>query len=182
MNAGGTTRDHRTRVAHRVRELIITAAVEAFGAVRDDVPVDGFQVLTRTRLDDPMAAVRAADLMARVAQSQRTEHALDARAAGRSWDEIGAALCVPADGERSRGEAVFEWLVEGRAPDPTGPGEGLFRTPTTWWRCGSCDQQVADRGPFESHPNDNESGHTEDCPRHRAAVAAWRADIEGGEW
>ncbi|MDN5916086.1 MAG: hypothetical protein L0I76_13450 [Pseudonocardia sp.] len=178
MNAGeadrSPERDGRMRVGHRLRELVLAAAVEVFGAVRSEVPIEGFRLLTESRLDDPLAGVRAADLLARVADAQRTDHARAARAAGRSWDEIGEALELPLDGDRPRGEAAFEWLIEGRAPESTGPADGLFRTPTTWWRCSACGQQVSDRGPYESHPDDNEHGHTEGCPRRAAAIGAWR--------
>lgn len=183
MNAGevdrSPERDGRMRIAHRIRELVLAAAVEVFGAVRSEVPVEGFRLLTESRLDDPLAAMRAADLLARVAEAQRTDHARGARTAGHSWDEIGEALDLPVDGDRLRGEAAFEWLIEGRVPESTGPDDLLFRTPTTWWRCSSCDQQVSDRGPYESHPDDNEHGHTDGCPRRAAAIGAWR--IRAGE-
>jgi hypothetical protein len=94
-----------------------------------------------------------------------------ARAAGRSWDEVGEALGLPDDGDPI-GEVVFALIVEGR--EPQRPRE-LFWLPSTSWRCASCGELVQDRGPFESHPDDNESGHTDDCARHRADVQAWRA-------
>lgn len=186
MNAGEADQspegDGRMRVAHRVRELVLAAAVEVFSAVRSEVPVEGFRLLTESRLDDPLAAVRAADLLARVAEAQRTDHARAARASGRSWDEIGEALDLPVDGDRPRDEAAFEWLIEGRAPNATGPDHLSFRTPTTWWRCSACGQQVSDRGPYESHPDDNEHGHADGCPRRVAAIGAWRTrTAEEGE-
>ena len=182
MNAGGVERDHewdgRMRAAYRVRELVLAAAVEVFGAVRSKVPVEGFRLLTESRLDDPMAGVRASELTVRVAEAQRADHARVARATGRSWDEIGAALDLPVEGDRPRGEAAFEWLIEGRAPASTGPDHLGFRTPATWWRCGACDRQVSDRGPYESHPDDNEIGHADGCPRRAAAIGAWRNRTE----
>jgi hypothetical protein len=35
---------------------------------------------------------------------------------------------------------------------------------------------VTDRGPFESHPEDCESGHAEDCSQFAAELAAWQAE------
>ncbi|WP_220187084.1 hypothetical protein, partial [Pseudonocardia pini] len=90
--------------------------------------------------------------------------------AGRSWEEVGEALGLPDDGEPV-GEVAFAFVVEGREPER--PRE-LFRLSSTSWRCGSCGELVSDRGPFESHPVDNESGHTDDCARHLADVQAWR--------
>ncbi|WP_224393203.1 hypothetical protein [Pseudonocardia sp. ICBG1293] len=99
----------------RVRELVRRIAVEAFGAAESEVPIPGFTVFTDRRLDDPLAGIRAALLVHTVAESQLTEYARAARAAGRSWDQIADALGITTDEVAVVGEAVFDWLVCGRA-------------------------------------------------------------------
>ncbi|MBC3189972.1 hypothetical protein H7X46_02705 [Pseudonocardia sp. C8] len=169
--------DERERLfAAQVRALVWSGAVEAFGAVRHEDPIEGYQVLTRSRLDNPLAGVTAALVARNAAARQLAEFAESARAAGRSWDEIGAALGLDSAGDgggRSRAELAFEWLVEGREPQPEPDRWPSFRAPTTSWRCATCGQRVTDRGPYESHPDDNEDGHAEACARHRADVRAW---------
>lgn len=161
------------RAVTRLRGVVREVAVEAFGARIVEASIPGFAVLTDRRLDDPLAGVRAALLARTVAEGQMYAHARDARAAGRSWDEIGAALDLPALEFTSRAETAFGWLVEGREPDPEPEALPSFRTPSAYWRCGTCDQQVTDHGPSESsHPDDIESGHSTGCTRHAADIAA----------
>lgn len=171
----GFDRSPTERAVRRLRDVVREVAVEAFEARIVEAPIPGFQVLTDRRLDDPLAGVRAALLARTVAEGQMFVHARDARAAGRSWDEVGAALDLPAHEFSSRAEAAFGWLVEGREPDSEPDGLPSFRTPSAWWRCGTCDQQVTDHGPSESsHPDDSESGHATGCARHAGDVAAWQ--------
>ena len=161
----------RESAAGRMREAVRRVAVEVFDASVVEVPIPGFTVFTDRRLDDPLAGVRSALFLRNVAEGQLHEHA---RAAGRTWDEIGAALALPPSEYRPRAEVAFGWLVEGREPEPDSAELPPFRTPSAHWRCGACEQQITDRGPFESHPADNETGHATGCTRHHADVAAWR--------
>ncbi|MCO7192646.1 hypothetical protein [Pseudonocardia sp. McavD-2-B] len=161
------------RAAGRIRELVRRIAVEVFGTTETEVPIPGFTVFTDRKLDDPLAGVRAALLMRSVAEAQLYDYARSARAAGRSWDEIGAVLGLSTGGVPV-GEEAFDWLVCGRVPDPERKGIRSWRTPSAYWRCTSCDAQVTDDGPFESHPADNETGHTDSCTRHQADIAAWK--------
>lgn len=162
-----------TRTASgRIQELVRRIAVEVFGTTEIEVPIPGFTIFTDRKLDDPLAGLRAAVLMRGVAEAQLYDYARTARAAGRSWDEIGAVLGLPT-GDAPLGDVAFDWLVCGRAPDPDSEGVRSFRTPSAYWRCITCDAQVTDDGPFESHPGDNETGHTDTCARHRAEVTAW---------
>ena len=170
-------RSPKQSAAEQVRRLVRQVAADVFGGRVVEKPIPGFTVITDIGLDDPLAGVRAALLLRGVAAGQLNEHARDARAAGRSWDEIGAALDLPDYEFDSRAEVAFVWLVEGREPEPETGAIPASRTPSSWWRCGSCAQQVTDHGPFESHPDDNEIGHAPDCARHLADVAAWRARI-----
>ena len=157
-----------------VREFIRRVAVEAFDATATEEPIDGFGVRSRRGLDDPLSGVRAAMLVHQVAAGQVRRWALAARGAGRSWDDVAAALDLPrtddTDTARSAGEVAWGWLVEHRPPNPPGGrASGRCR------RCGcaSCRFRVRDIGPFASNPGDRETGHAPGCARHGAEVAAW---------
>ncbi|WP_226367839.1 hypothetical protein [Pseudonocardia sp. ICBG162] len=170
-----------TTASGRIRELLRRIAVEAFGSTETEVPIPGFTVFTDRRLDDPFAGIGAALLMRTVAEGQLYEYARAARAAGRSWDDIGAALDLPSGEYRPVGEQAFDWLVCGRVPDSEPEGVRSWRTPSAYWRCPSCDGVVTDHGPCGSHPDDIESGHTDGCARHRADIAAWTARTGWGD-
>lgn len=172
MVGRGEARAARRAAARRLGNLVFEVAVELFEGRVVEEPIEGYQLLTRRRLADPLAGVRAAHLLQNVAGRELAEHVDAARAAGRSWEQIGEALNLPVgEGEEPRGEAAFALIVEGRRPERT---QGLYREPCTSWRCSSCGELVRDRGPFESHPADNEPGHAESCARYRADIAAWR--------
>ncbi len=156
----------------RIRELVRRIAVEVFGTSETEVPIPGFTAFTDRKLDDPLAGIRAALLMRSVAEAQLYDYARSARAAGKSWVEIGAVLSLPTGGVPV-GEAAFDWLVCGRVPDPERDGIRSFRTPSAYWRCSTCGEQVTDNGPFEGHPGNCEDGHAKGCLRHRAEVQAW---------
>lgn len=173
MNELGRFPQHEA--GEQARRLVRQVAVDVFGGAVVETPIPGSTVITDVGLDDPLTGVRAALLLRRIVDGQVLEHARAARAAGRSWDEIGAALELPAYEFNSRAAITFTWLVEGREPDPDTDALPTFRAPSTHWRCGACEQQITDGGPFESHPDDNETGHTPGCTRHQADVAAWAA-------
>jgi hypothetical protein len=168
MTGAEGARSHLQRLAERI-------AVEQFGGEIVEEPIPGFQLLTRRRLVDPLPGVRAARAIASAARGLLGEQASDARAAGRSWDEIGEALGLSAGAaDEPRAEAAFGEIAEGRRAEPAWRS---FRTPSTYWRCGSCGELVTDYGlTGSSHPDDQESGHAETCARHRAALATSRAD------
>jgi hypothetical protein len=157
----------------QVERLAERLAIEHFDGQVVDEPIPGFHMLTRRRLVDPLAGVRATKALANAARALLVDQARAARAAGRSWDEIGEALGL-SDGaaDEPRAEAAFTEIVEGRRAQTYWP---TFRAPSTCWRCESCGEPVADHGPTgSSHPDDQESGHDESCERHAAALAAWR--------
>jgi hypothetical protein len=157
---------------HRLAERL---AVEEFGGKVVVEPIPGYQVLTRRRLVDPLPGVRAARALASASRGLLVEQARDARAAGRSWDEIGEALGLPnGAADEPRAEAAFDEVVENRRAEPV---RRSFEAPSTYWRCGSCGGLVTDYGMSgSSHPDDQESGHAETCARHHAAIATWRTD------
>lgn len=157
-------------VSRRLQTLLEEVAVEQFDGQVVVEPIEGYQVLTRRRLVDPLPGVRAAAVLRAAARWVLVDAVEAARAAGRSWDEVGEALGLP-DPDEPVGELAFALVVEGREPQRA---RELFRVPSASWRCGGCGEQVRDQGPFESHPADVESGHAADCTRHLADVQAWR--------
>ncbi|WP_433786956.1 hypothetical protein ACQPX6_08945 [Actinomycetospora sp. CA-101289] len=168
----------REQAASRTRELVRGVAVTAFDAIERREPIEGFHELLRPVLDDPLAGVRAGRLVFDVAAGQLREWALRARGAGRSWDDVGKALELPAAFEgATRAEAAWDWLVEHRPPapsrEPSGPGSAV-------WTCTTCRGRVRDTGPFASHPDDRETGHIADCARRASALEAWSRETEGG--
>lgn len=168
----------REQAAWRTRDLVRGVAVTAFDAIEHREPIEGFHELSRPALDDPLAGVRAGRLVSDVAAGQLREWALRARGAGRTWDDVGEALELPAALEGgTRAEAAWEWLVEHRPPAPSRepgcPGSAV-------WTCTTCRGRVRDTGPFASHPDDRETGHVDGCTRQAAALQAWRRETEGG--
>jgi hypothetical protein len=87
-----------------------------------------------------------------------------------SWQQIGEALGLAADGEREGYDlavAAYEHIVG--KPDP-------WHQPSFAWTCADCGRSIADRGPYDSHPEDNEHGHNEACARIAALTSAWQAE------
>lgn len=124
-------------------------------------------------LDRPLLGLRAAHLIREAAIEQVTLHALQARGAGWSWDEIGAAMGLPTGGGDPREDTAYEWIVEGRDPDRSSRGKVGF--PQTRWRCGCCEREIEDAGPFGSSPVCHEYGHADDCARWDETVREWDA-------
>lgn len=129
----------------------------SYGAQIVQVPIEGFERATKRTLDDPLAGVQAALLARNVAVVQMRTYAEQARGAGHSWDDVAEALGIEAseDGE-SRDEQAYLLLIEGQPLTTDEPA--WFRRPTARWTCTSCGQRVTDHGPFQSHPDDAESG------------------------
>lgn len=149
----------------RVRDLIRSLAVEWFGTREIREPI-GDTSVTRPVLADPLAGLRAAVQVRRVAAAQGREYALAARGAGSSWSETGSVLGF--EGLDEPEVLAFEHVAE------RGGRSGVRRESVSW-RCTSCAARVTDTGPYCSHPTDVESGHTDGCARHRADIAAWTA-------
>lgn len=162
----------REQAASSIREHVRRVAVAAYGATEGREPIEGFHGLSRPVLDEPLAGVRAGRLVADVATGALREWALRARGAGRTWDDVGAALDLRAEpGGTGRAEAAWEWLVEHR---PSAPSPRAGAPSSAVWTCTTCAARVRDTGPFASHPDDRESGHLDDCPRRVAALEVWR--------
>ena len=165
------------QTAWTLRTAIRRAAQEAYGAEVVEEPIEGFKVLTRSTLDDPLAGVRAAVLARDIALGQLLAYTEDARGVGRSWDEVAEALGIEArESEAPRGELAFLLVVESR-PLPTEERSWWDRSAARW-TCTACGQRITDHGPFESHPDDNEQGHIDACSRRTRNAANYQSEYE----
>ena len=173
MNTQQRERAHVV-AAGRLQGLVLDLVREIHGdaAIERQARYDGdqFPELVPT----PLTGLWAADgLLNRVSQEVH-RHARRAREAGHTWDEIGQALDIkPGDG-RSVAEAAYE-----RFAGP--PASWMLRGPSFSWRCPACDRVIADRGPYESHPDDNQPGHAPDCARLAAELSRWRSSWDDND-
>lgn len=119
----------------------------------------------------PLAGVRAALAVARMAQDQAHKFAKALRGEGRSWLAIADLLEIPWSEEYARAERAYE-LVAGATP-------GTFSNARVYWTCGGpggCGQYVTDHGPYNGYPVDNEDGHADGCRRLAAEMAAYERE------
>lgn len=163
----------RERLVWQLRAQIRCLAVEGFGAREIAVPIAETS-LTRPSVDDALAGLGAARLVQRVAEAAIADYAVEARTAGWTWAEIGAALDITGgDWPGAVAERAFDRIAGGG-------GDGRSRS-SVRWTCPSCGERITDSGPFTSHPADIESGHADRCVRYAADVAAW-AEQAGWEY
>jgi hypothetical protein len=167
----------RWHIHNTLSNLVIGAVVAELG--RDGVrsaPDPGFARYGNRPQPDPLTAVRAARTIRGEAAQLLGEHIDRARAHGHTWTDLAAALGLTRDAEEAgipAGEAAFCWATTGRI-DGDRPNPVWGYEPRRSWRCASCEERVHDRGPFNGHPDDDETGHAAGCARHTADVAAWR--------
>ena len=155
---------------------------------------DGAQLITRPAYCGSHTTIRDVDPLAGLTASRRLEiaargHAADyirtAREAGHTWHDIGTALNLVPDADPQQAGAT---IAEAAFTYAAGhPGTSYAYDRSIVWHCDSCDQAISDHGP-ENGPSEDEQGHTENCPRIAADIAArdaeWdaiEADWEVGE-
>ncbi len=162
---------HRFVVAALVARHGPSAAADTRAAPGTDPPV--WEVTVPRRAADPVAALQASRDLYAAARRLLTEYAQAARAAGRSWDELGAALNLPSD-DYGPGYAAFDYIAA-----PADP----FTVRCVSWRCACCGHRVTDHEPWTPNPDDNEHGHSLDCARHNTEVTAYLEQewAEGGD-
>jgi hypothetical protein len=113
-----------------------------------------------------MAGLKAAVALKHAAQKLSLDYVRYAREDGHSWQDIGIALGFSDDLEAriSAAVAAYDYAAG------TTPAWRSFA-----WACLQCRATIIDHGPEAGHPADCEQGHTDDCPRLAAAVAAYTA-------
>jgi hypothetical protein len=172
-------RDRRCRHAKQaLTNLIIREVREELGPEGvPSAPDPGYLQYGNQPQPDPLTAIRIALVARQQANVILDAHIARARGAGHSWDVLAEALELTQVADEAgipHGEAAFNWAAARRIDGDTGPrwcGHDL----QVWWRCGTCEQRITDHGPFNGqHPDEEETGHAPDCPRHTAELAAWR--------
>lgn len=131
--------------------------------------------LSTTTYAEPLAGLREAATLQGSAGRVIEDYARYARTEGASWQEIGEALGLGEEAkerQRSAAELAYDQIVG--IPD-------LWSQANMYWPCPACGQTVTDRGPYESHPVDNEHGHTDGCSRMAGEVAGWQAEQDRRE-
>lgn len=111
----------------------------------------------------PITQLQAAVWLSRELHRRVDSAIRQARAAGESWEAIAAVLDVDGDHPYDRAVAAFEQALGGQV------SARAFS-----YECGTCGGRVHDYGPFDPHPDDQEQGHTDDCKRRLARLAAWK--------
>ena len=120
---------------------------------------------------DPAAAIRMSLMLRGAVDQQLHTYLRRARQAGLSWAQIGEALNLREYGEErgvSLAEAAYEYATDAEHTRP-------FDRLSFYWKCPACGAGVTDRGPYNTHPLDNEEGHAETCTRIAAAIAEHEA-------
>ncbi len=153
----------RTRVEKIVKDALVTQS--GSGAIVSAPLAPGYSTLV-DRPADYLAAAATARSVASTAESLARDYARRARGAGRSWDEVAAALKFDAAGHDDPSVEAFLWVA------PTPPQR--FDSIVTSWECASCAARVTDRGPFGGHPEEVEEGHLDSCARHQEDISAYR--------
>jgi len=180
--AAGDSRERQADTDGR-QEAISNAASDAYFAARSAVirlaEADGAQIQERPvwpgaastiHYAEPLAGIRAAQILERTAARVIGDYVRHAREAGIGWREIGEALGLAEHGERTGYDlAVAAYEHAAGTPD-------LWNHVSFSYTCPACAQAISDRGPYESHPEDNEQGHADGCARLAADVAAWQAE------
>ncbi|RJL19278.1 hypothetical protein [Bailinhaonella thermotolerans] len=104
---------------------------------------------------DLLAAAWAARRLASLATMRARQYVVQAREAGRRWEDIGQALCLRAPHDLSLRDVTLEYALcgvdaEGRA--------------CVTWRCPACARMVREY-VREADPAAAEHGHAADCAR-----------------
>jgi hypothetical protein len=171
----------RWHINNTLTNLVIRRVVEELGP--DGVtyaPDIGLEAFGDQPQPDPVVAVRAARELQWAAARLLGEHLDRARGRGVPWRDLATALGIADDADEegiAPAEAAFHLATTGRI-DGDLPHRRWGDEPYRSWRCASCRAWVHDRGPFNGHPDDDETGHASGCARHAADIAAWRRRMD----
>lgn len=156
----------RAEVISAVNGLLLRAARAADVEVTEETPA-GFSI--PRAYADPAAGIRLAQLIEQAARAKVLEYIKRTRQAGAGWQQIGEVLHLTApDGSAYLGDVAFDFAVDAEHSRP-------FDDLAFPWTCPECGGLIMDRGPAGGHPEDDEPGHADTCPRLAAAVADYSA-------
>jgi hypothetical protein len=125
---------------------------------------------------EPLAGIRAAQILADCAARIRRDYTQLARGEAITWQQIGQALSLDQGPDGKAGYDLGVAAFEHFEGEP-----GLWHQASFHYQCASCGEYITDRGPFESHPDDCETGHAKDCTRLAGELAAWQAERDAWE-
>jgi hypothetical protein len=118
----------------------------------------------------PLAGIKAALTVARMAEALAYKYAKELRGEGSSWAEIADLLEIEWSEDYSRVERAYELTA----------GQPLsFGNLCVFWTCGGpggCGERITDRGPYNEWPSDNEDGHADGCRRLETENAAYERE------
>ena len=115
----------------------------------------------------PLASLEAAAELEQAAHDLVAEHIRLARQADRTWYQIADALhlhAVACANKESAADEAFSFALQYRS---------IADQRNIIWTCPACHQKITDHGPWDELP-EQEDGHTADCPRRTAELAAWQ--------
>ena len=124
---------------------------------------------------EPLAGLRAAREVELGARYCTRRYIRDAREAGHTWHEIGAALDLTPGGEADlAGDTIAEAAYSYTAGSPDTETARRYGRSFSW-TCGSCEALISDHGLCNG-PADDERGHADDCARLATTIAARDAE------
>lgn len=155
----------RDKIGRAVRSMVLRLTGDPHGRV-ELPPVT--QDTADLAGEHPLASLEAAAELEQAAHDLVAEHIRLAREAGRTWYQVADALHLHAvacvNKESARDEA-FSFALQYHS---------IAKRGDIIWTCRACHQKITDHGPWDELPK-QEDGHTADCPRRTAELAAWRA-------
>lgn len=128
-------------------------------------PLRGSTVLSADGPTDYRHGIEAARIAAAAARNEMYSFVRKARGAGIAWGDLAQPLGIEAGPDESAAEKAFELAAGPRDP---------WADRTVGWDCADCGAWITDHGPYNGHPDDCETGHTDTCERHAAAVYDWQ--------
>lgn len=161
----------------QVRSLVsraVTAAVPPADVVERKIRPESTFGYPEPR---PLAGLRAALLVARLAHDQAYRFVTTLRGEGTSWAAVVELLEIPWSSEYVQAERAYE-LVAGSYGSSYGGDLRLY------WTCGGpggCGQRITDYGPYNGIPDDCERGHADGCLRLAAEKEAWDREMADRE-
>ena len=165
-DAAQTPEDAARQEGSRAIDNAILRMARAAGAEIRERPIWPGSAITG-QYADPAKGIRFALMLRDSATQAIREHIKRGRQEGLTWHQVGEALNLAAVAEERGaplGEVAFDYAADVEHARP-------WSTPSFPWTCPACGALVSDRGPFESHPEDNEPGHAEGCERMARLVA-----------
>jgi hypothetical protein len=123
----------------------------------------------RTTESEPLACLQAARELEHAAHLIQRGYIRQAREADNSWYEIGQALDLlwhAVVSNESMADEAYDYALRYNRPTAAIP-------PYTW-TCQACQQIITDHGPWPLRPEQQEEGHSSNCPRWNHRLEVWR--------